>query len=145
MGFGMITGLSNHLDALLSLQRALEERSTSEWDHGATTSRGPFPPVNVFQKGEDLIAIIELPGIERSNLAIEARENTVRISGKKVATYDDAASVHRRERSAGEFDRTLSVPVPVDPAGISAEYQNGVLSLYLPKAQSAKPRTIKIK
>jgi HSP20 family protein len=141
----MIGDFSDQLDTLLRLQRALEERSTSEWDQGATTSRGPFPPVNVFQKGEDLVAIIELPGIEKSDLTIEARENTVRISGKKGAIYEDAASVHRRERLFGEFDRTLSVPVAVEPDGIRADYQNGVLTIYLPKAQSAKPRTIKIK
>ena len=141
----MVMSFTDQFDALLRLQRALEERSTSEWLQNATTSRGPFPPINVFQKGEDLLAVIELAGIEKSELTIETKENSIRISGKKDARYDDAASVHRRERLFGDFDRTLSVPGGIDPEGITAEYQNGVLSIFLPRAQSAKARTIKIK
>jgi HSP20 family protein len=53
--------------------------------------------------------------------------------------------VHRRERISGEFDRTLSLPVELDPDGIKAEYRDGLLALFLPRAESDKPRSIKIK
>ena len=86
-----------------------------------------------------------LPGIEKNDLEIQAKENTIRISGKKVIGYDEGVSIHRRERTFGEFDRTISIPVEINPDGIKAEYNNGVLALFLPKAESAKPRTIKIK
>ncbi|MFY9827438.1 MAG: Hsp20 family protein [Rhodoplanes sp.] len=58
--------------------------------------------------------------------------------------YDQAASVHRRERLSGVFDRTLSMPIPIDPDAIKAEYHDGMLALFIPPAESAKPRTIKI-
>ena len=141
----MITSFTDPFDALLSLQRALEERSTSEWAQDSTTSRGPFPPVNVFQKGEDLLAVVELPGVEKNEIKVEAKENTIRIFGKKAIKYDDGVSVHRRERLFGEFDRTLSVPVAIEADGIIADYKNGVLSLHLPRAHSAKPRNIEIR
>jgi HSP20 family protein len=141
----MIKMLSDPFDALFSLQRALDARLASEWLHDATTSRGPFPPINVFQQGDDILAIIELPGIDKEKLQIEAKENTIRISGTKAADYADEASVHRREREFGQFDRTLSIPLQLDLDGIKAEYRDGVLALFLPRAESDKPRSIKIK
>ena len=141
----MIEMLSDPFDALFNLQRALDARLASEWLHDATTSRGPFPPINVFQQGDDILAIIELPGIDKEKLQIEAKENTIRISGTKAADYADEASVHRREREFGQFDRTLSIPLQLDLDGIKAEYRDGVLALYLPRAESDKPRSIKLK
>ena len=141
----MIKMLSDPFDALFNLQRALDARLASEWLHDATTSRGPFPPINVFQQGDDILAIIELPGIDKEKLQIEAKENTIRISGTKAADYADEASVHRREREFGQFDRTLSIPLQLDLDGIKAEYRDGVVALFLPRAESDKPRSIKIK
>jgi HSP20 family protein len=100
-------------------------------------------PVNMFQRGGDILAIIELPGIDKGQLQIEAKENTIRISGRKVIAYPEG-SMHRRERVSGEFDRTLSLPVRLDPDGIKAEYHNGVLALFLPRSERDKPRTIQI-
>jgi HSP20 family protein len=141
----MITTLSDPFDALFNLQRALDARLASEWLRDATASRGPFPPINVFQQGDDILAIIELPGIDKEKLQVEAKENTIRISGTKAADYADEASVHRRERDFGQFDRALTIPVKVDPDGIKAEYRDGVLAPFLPRAEGDKPRSIKIK
>jgi HSP20 family protein len=69
----------------------------------------------------------------------------IRISGKKTVSYREGVSVHRRERVSGEFDRTLTIPIQIDPDGIKAEYHDGVLALFLPRAESDKPRSIKIK
>ena len=144
MGAHMMTAFADPYDALLSLQRELEARLSSDWLHDLTTSRGPFPPINVFQQGDDILAIVELPGIDRSDLQIQAKDNTIRISGKKSVEYPDRVSVHRRERLFGEFDRTLTVPVNLDPDRVKAEYRDGILALFLPRAESDKPRTVKI-
>jgi HSP20 family protein len=132
-------------DALFALQRALEARIASDWLRDATTSRGPFPPINVFQQGEDLLAIVELPGVSKDDLELQAKDNVIRISGKKTVQYKEGVSVHRRERVSGEFDRTLTIPVQIDPDGIKAEYHDGILALFLPRAEKDKPRSIKIK
>jgi HSP20 family protein len=141
----MVIAFADPFDALFNLQRALEERLASDWLQDLTTSRGPFPPINVFQQGEDILAIIELPGIDKNDLQIQAKENTIRISGRKTVDLPEGVSVHRRERVWGEFDRTLSLPVQLDPDGIKAEYRDGVLALFLPRAESDKPRMIAIK
>jgi HSP20 family protein len=140
----MITTFADPFDALFNLQRALDARGAGDWLQNQTASPGPFPPINVFQQGDDLLAIIELPGIDKDHLQIQAKENTIRISGKKIPDYPEGNSVHRRERVFGEFDRTLSLPVNLDPDGIKAEYRDGVLALLLPRAERDKPRTIRI-
>ena len=140
----MITAFVDPFEALFNLQRALEARLTSDWLQNQTTSEGPFPPINVFQQADDLLAIIELPGIDKNSLQIEAKENTIRIAGKKTVSYPDGVSLHRRERIAGEFDRTISLPVQLEADGIKAEYRDGILALFLPRAERDKPRTITI-
>jgi len=140
----MIVGFADPFDGLFNLQNALEGRLASDWLHDQTTSQGPFPPINVFQQGDDVLAIIELPGIEKDSLTIQAKENTIRIAGKKAVRYPDGVSVHRRERMSGEFDRTLSLPIRLDPDRIKAEYREGILALLLPRSERDKPRSIKI-
>ena len=137
----MISGFRDPFEALFAMQRALDSRLASDWMGGRTTAMGSYPPINVFQRGDDFVAIIELPGLD---LEIEAKENTTRISGKKTIKYEQGASVHRRERVSGVFDRTISVPIEIDPDGITAQYRDGVLALLIPRAESEKPRTIKI-
>ena len=140
----MIATFVDPFNTLFNLQRALEGRLESDWLRDQTTSQGPFPPINVFQQGEDLLAIIELPGIEKDSINVQAKENIIRISGKKATTYPEGVSVHRRERMSGEFDRTLSLPVQLDPDRIKAEYRDGILALFLPRSERDKPRSINV-
>ena len=137
-------GRYDPFESLFEFQRALESRLESDWLRGATAGTGAFPPINVFQQGDDLVAILELPGIDKDDLQLEAKNNTIRISGRKEIAYAEGASVHRRERHSGTFDRTLTVPIQVDADRVKAEYRDGVLALFIPRAESDKPRTISI-
>lgn len=140
--------LQRHQDpfqALYEFQRALNARRQNDWMRDATTSGGAFPPINMFRKGDDFIAIVELPGIDKSELEIEAKDNSVRLSGRKQANYPDTVSAHRRERVFGRFDRTIQVPIRFDAGKIKAEYNNGILALHIPQAEQDKPRKISIK
>src|SRR4029079_7664926 len=103
----MVTVFTDLSATLSNLQRALDARIESDWLQGQTASQGPFPPLNVFQQGDDIVAIIELPGVDKKDLEIQAKENTIRIAGKKAVGFPEGISVHRRERIFGEFDRTL--------------------------------------
>src|SRR5215475_8438499 len=106
-------------ETLFAIQRALESRRASDWMGSGTTTVGSFPPINVFQRGDDLVAIVELPGVDKNDLEIEVKENTIRISGRKTIRYNEDASVHRRERSGGNFDRTIQVPIQINPDAIA--------------------------
>jgi HSP20 family protein len=140
----MLTAFSDPFETLLAIQRALDARRDSDWMGAGTAGMGSFPPINIFQQGDDFVAVVELPGIGKDDLQIEAKEGTIRISGNKTVDYAEKASVHRRERLFGAFDRTISLPVQIDVDGVRAEYRDGVLALFIPRAESAKPRTIKI-
>ena len=140
-----MSSLSDPLEALFAMQRALDARRESDWMGTGTAAMGSYPPINIFQQGDDFVAIIELSGVDRKDLEIEAKENTIRISGKKAVNSEQGTSVHRRERVSGIFDRTISVPIQINPDGIRAEYNDGVLALFIPRAESDKPRTITIK
>jgi len=140
-----MNSFNDPFEALFAIQRALDSRRASDWMGSSTSGIGSFPPINIFQRGDDFVAIVEVPGVEKDSLEIEAKENTIRISGRKTIKYDEGASMHRRERVSGAFDRTLSVPIQIDPDAITAEFGDGVLSLFIPRAESDKPRTIKIK
>ena len=119
-------------DALFAFQRALENRLSSGWLGSSTAAGGAYPPINVFQQGDDLVAIVEMPGVNKENLNIQAKENTIRIAGQKSVDYPENVSLHRRERMSGNFDRTLVVPMQIDPDRI-------------PRAEKDKPRTIEIR
>lgn len=105
---------------------------------------GPYPSLNVFRKGEDFVVITELPGVRKADLDVEVKNNTLLIAGTKSVTYDEKASLHRRERVSGRFDRTVTIPADIDADKVRAEYHDGILALYLPRAEHDKPRAIKI-
>ncbi len=140
----MIRAFADPFDVLFNLQKSLEARLASDWLQNQTASQGPFPPINVFQQGSDILAIIELPGVDKNSLEIQAKDNTIRISGKKSISYPDGVSVHRRERISGEFDRTLSLAVHLDADRIKAECHDGILALFLPRSERDKSRNIPI-
>jgi HSP20 family protein len=140
----MLESFSDPFEALFAFQRALDTRIASEWMERGTAAVGSFPPINIFQKGDDFVAVFELPGIDKNDLEIEAKENTIRVRGKKAIAYGEQTSVHRRERVSGAFDRTLSVPIRIEPGGIKAEYRDGMLALFIPRAEADKPRSIKV-
>ena len=134
----------NPFEALLAIQRALEARRASDWLGTRTSAAGAFPPINIFQQNDDFIAIVELPGVQKEDIDIQVKENTIRISGRKSLSFDEGSSIHRRERVWGDFDRTLSVPIRIESDAVTAEYRNGVLALFIPRAASDKPRAIAI-
>jgi HSP20 family protein len=141
----MVMGYADPFEALFAFQRALENRLSSDWLGTTTAAMGTYPPINVFQQGDDLVAIVELPGVNKGDLNIQAKENTIRIAGQKTIDYPENVSLHRRERLSGVFDRTLAVPMQIDPDRIQAEYNDGLLALFIPRAEKDKPRTIEVR
>jgi HSP20 family protein len=130
--------------ALLAVQRAMDNAARSDWFGPLTAGRGAYPPVNVFEQNGDFVLVAELPGVKKEDLDIQVKGDTVRLRGKKSVDYTDEASVHRRERVGGEFDRTLTLPAQIDVAAVTADYRDGVLTLKLPRAESEKPRSVTI-
>ena len=136
--------LPSPFDTLQSLQQALDSFRTSSWLDAGLSGGGAYPPINVFRKGEDFALIAELPGVRKSDIEVQVKGRTVRLSGGKSVDYPTGSAVHRRERMGGRFDRALSLPFEIDPERVQAECRNGVLALLLTRAEHDKPRTIKV-
>lgn len=136
--------LSDPFETLLGLQQALDSFRTSGWLDASLSGTGAYPPINVFRKGDDFVVITEVPGIKKSDIDVQVKGNTIRFAGSKSVEYDNKASIHRRERLSGRFDRAVTVPFELDAEKIRAECHDGILALYLPRAERDKPRSIKL-
>ena len=136
---------SSPFDALPGLQQALDAFRTSSWLDAGPSGGGAYPPLNVFRKGDDFAVIAEVPGVKTSDLELQVKGNTIRLSGRKAVDYPEQAGVHRRERLGGRFDRAITLPVEIDADGVQAECRDGVLALLLPRAARDKPRTIQVR
>lgn len=134
----------NPLEPLLSLQQALDAFRTSGWLEAGPSGSGAYPPMNVFRKGDGFAIVAEIPGVNKSDLEVQVKGRTIRVSGTKSVEYPKGASLHRRERLTGRFDRALTLPIEVDANGVQAEYHDGILALLLPRAATDKPRTIQV-
>src|SRR5579883_45554 len=140
----MVMLLPDPFETLFNLQQALDAFRESDWLQSSPSGTGAYPPVNVFRKGDDFVVITEVPGIKKSDLEIQVKDNTIRIAGTKSIEYAEKASLHRRERLGGRFDRAVALPVRIEADQVKAEYRDGILALFLPRAERDKPRSIKI-
>jgi HSP20 family protein len=140
----MAMQLPDPFEALFDLQQALDTFRQSGWLESGPSGAGAYPPLNVFRRGDDFVALAEVPGIKKSDIEVQIKGNTVRVTGIKSIDYPEDAGVHRRERLAGRFDRAVTLPVEIDADGVKAECRDGVLALFLPRAERDKPKSIKV-
>jgi HSP20 family protein len=98
--------------------------------------------INVREEDDAYVLSALVPGISSDELKIQVLEDVVRIEGEYRA---DESNYLVRELPQGSFTRTLRLPAPIDADHVDAEITNGVLTLRLPKAESARPKQIKIK
>jgi HSP20 family protein len=108
-----------------------------------TRGRG-FPPVNVWEDGDNLLIEAELPGVKSEDLDISVVGGELTIKGQRTGG-EDGMTYHRRERTTGEFARVLRLPVEVNSDRVNAALDNGVLLITLPKSEAAKPRRVQVK
>jgi HSP20 family protein len=104
-----------------------------------------YPAVNFWEDGDTARIEAELPGMSIGDIEVLVSGNEVTIKGQRDIAAPEKASYHRRERASGTFVRTLTLPFEIDQKHVDARMQDGVLTLRLPKAESAKPRKIKVR
>jgi HSP20 family protein len=97
------------------------------------------PDTDLVEEQDRYVVSVDLPGMSKPDIAIEVEGRTLRLSGTRdtrISTQDQERGLFRQERRVGRFERVISLPGPVDEAGIVATYEDGVLRITLPKKQS---------
>jgi HSP20 family protein len=103
------------------------------------------PAVDVLEQDDAIRIMAELPGVNPSDVKITVADNVLTIQGTKQQLAEERTErVHRYERTYGTFERTFTLPATVDASRITAAYENGVLTVTLPKMEQAKPRQIQV-
>jgi HSP20 family protein len=122
-------------------------RLFDRWGNGSSFA-GPtgFPALNVWEDGEEVFVEAELPGLNLKDLEIYVTGgNQLIIKGERKPSVPERGVWHRQERVFGAFNRSLTLPFPVDADKVDARLENGVLQLKLSKHESARPRKIPVK
>jgi HSP20 family protein len=101
------------------------------------------PPVDIFENEEALIVVVDLPGVDRDGVDIRVEDDILTIKG--TAKYKQPAGTLRQEFNLQGYYRQFQLSDEVDQSKISAESNNGVLTITLPKAEKKKPKQIKVK
>ena len=103
------------------------------------------PPVDVTEKAENFVVTAELPGLKKDEINLAIQNNVLTISGsRKRETESKNDRYLRVERSFGSFCRTINLPTSVDGSKIGADFEDGILTIELPKVEEARPKEIAI-
>lgn len=105
---------------------------------------GWSPALDLYQNADNVTATVELPGLRKEDIEISLQDGTLTISGERKTESGDGDKAERTERFHGKFRRSVTLPVKVDAANVQASYQDGILTVTLPKAEEAKPKQIQV-
>ena len=104
-----------------------------------------LPPIDILETQDELRVEVDLPGVSPEQVDVSLTGNMLTLRGSRPPVdLLDVQTTHLSERASGEFERTIPLPVEVDPDQVQARAENGVLTILLPKKQSARPHSIPI-
>ena len=104
------------------------------------------PSMDVYEAEDQIVATLELPGIEPDNVDVSVEDSILTISGRREFSDEvKEESYHRVERRYGSFTRAITLPQTADTEKVNADFDNGVLTIEVGKAEKAKPKKIQVK
>ncbi len=107
--------------------------------------KGAYPKCNIIDTTEDVQVIAEIPGLTRDEVSIKVENGVMTISGKQASMIkDDEVKYIRRELKHSSFKRSFELGDTLDPTKISANFENGILNITIPKKEESLPKTIDI-
>ena len=136
--FDQLFSLRNELNRLMEIPFAEANRSSELFN-------GWIPALDMFEDKDNITVRAELPGMKKEAIQISLHEGALTISGERPRDEEfNDAETFRSERLCGRFHRAVTLPKPVVPEKVKATYNNGILTVTLPKAEEAKPRQIAV-
>ena len=136
--FKELRGLHNEMNRLFTGN--LEGQNSVEFARGAWS-----PSVDIYEDKDRLIVEAELPGMSRDDFELTVENNVLTLKGeRKFEKKTEGDNYHRVERSYGSFTRQFTLPQTVTSDGATADFENGVLRVALPRREETKARKIEI-
>ena len=136
---GTLFGLRDELHRLI-------DHPLDEIARGTQLLRVWNPAVDVYEDKDNVFVKAELAGLKKEDINVSLEDGVLTLSGeRKSEQKSDNAETHRSERFVGRFSRSLTLPSEVKTDEVKASYQNGILTVTLPKAEAAKPKQIEVK
>jgi HSP20 family protein len=117
------------------------------WSSFARASQlftGWSPALDLYESNDNVVAVVELPGMRKEDIDISLHDGTLTISGERKRETTGGEKAQRTERYVGMFRRSIALPTRVDANKVTATYQDGILKVTLPKAEEAKPKQIQV-
>jgi HSP20 family protein len=109
-----------------------------------TAARPAAMPIDAFRKGDEFIALFDLPGVGADSIDLTVERNVLTVHAERVRPNDDELEMLIGERPSGTFSRQLILAETLDTDNIAADYTDGVLRLRIPVREQAKPRRVDI-
>jgi HSP20 family protein len=133
---------------LVAMQHAMDRLFDDAWTRRGMgwqqAERTATLPVDVYSTADELVVKASVPGLKAEDVEITIEGETVTIKGTTQAPLDNV-DYHIQERRYGPFGRTLTLNVPVNTEQAEATFENGELTLVIPKAEEVRPKVIKVK
>jgi HSP20 family protein len=103
------------------------------------------PAMDLVEEDDSLVLRADLPGMSEDDVNIEVKDGVLTVSGeRKAEEKKQGEGYYRVERAFGSFSRSLSIPEGIDPEQVSAQFDNGVLEVRIPKPAERKPHRVQI-
>ncbi|MCP5303461.1 MAG: Hsp20/alpha crystallin family protein [Pseudomonadales bacterium] len=137
----------NPIREMAGMQSAIDRLFENTWREMQPGWNGNLLPIDVQENESAYTVVTNLPGLTPDQIDVNIHENILTVSGEvqKVENKDDKTRNLIQERVYGKFSRSINLPQTIDVEHVEASYDNGVLTLTLPKLPSAQPRQIEIK
>jgi HSP20 family protein len=112
-----------------------EDFSLAEWN----------PAVDIYEDADTIVIKAELPGVDKQDIAVDLKDDVLSLRGER--NYQNEVKedhYYRKERASGSFSRRFTLPAGMNPETIKADYQDGVLTVTIPKPEERKPKQITV-
>jgi HSP20 family protein len=136
--FGRLSNLRDELDTLFELP------FWSNFGRQTQLFSGWTPALDLYQNNDNVIAVVELPGMRKEDIEISLHDGMLTIAGERKTETQGGEKAERSERYIGKFRRSITLPTRVDANKVSATYKDGILTVTLSKAEEAKPKQIQV-
>jgi HSP20 family protein len=134
-----ISPLTNVIDRMVTFSRAMDDAVGQSMNGGETTWA---PALDATETEHGWNVTVDLPGVVAESVDVTFDRNTLTVRGIRQRVESEGTRAGIRERAMGTFERSLRFPQHVDSEKIGASFKDGVLTITVPKAESAKPRKV---